>query len=171
MKNDKSGYIYNRTTPELAGLSGSNPNLQKGDKGADVRSLQINLVKAGFKLPKYGTDGIFGSETTAAVISFQTANGLPGTGIVDAATWAKLKSGTGGSSGGQNILSQATNDILKFSETLLNYKPGDYIDYGTPATPAASAPKKENNTMYWLAGGAVGVTLLGVLIAASGDDK
>ena len=48
---------------------------KKGDKGAVVKQLQNVLMQAGGSLPKYGADGDFGSETVAAVKSFQGKNG------------------------------------------------------------------------------------------------
>lgn len=45
--------------------------LSKGDSGEAVRALQYRLIKASYALPKYGIDGEFGSETQAAVKSFQ----------------------------------------------------------------------------------------------------
>jgi len=37
-----------------------------GTKGADVKAFQTNLLTLGYKLPKYGADGVYGSETEAA---------------------------------------------------------------------------------------------------------
>lgn len=51
-------------------------NLKKGDEGEDVREMQSALVELGFKLPKFGVDGEFGSETESAVIAFQKAVGM-----------------------------------------------------------------------------------------------
>jgi peptidoglycan hydrolase-like protein with peptidoglycan-binding domain len=42
------------------------------------------------KLPKYGADGDYGGETTAAVAAFQKANGLTATGQADEATLALI---------------------------------------------------------------------------------
>lgn len=64
--------------------------LKKGSKGETVRELQEDLLSLGYKLPKYGADGDFGSETEKAVKEFQSAVGLPVTGIVDAATLAAI---------------------------------------------------------------------------------
>lgn len=57
-------------------------NLKKGDKGDDVKWLQLKL----------GTtpDGIFGANTQKAVIEFQKRNGLVADGIVGPKTLAKL---------------------------------------------------------------------------------
>jgi peptidoglycan hydrolase-like protein with peptidoglycan-binding domain len=48
---------------------------------------QEHLYRAGYPML---IDGDFGSDTQAAVESFQTAHGLPATGIVDPTTWQAL---------------------------------------------------------------------------------
>lgn len=62
----------------------------KGDKGSEVKKIQQALLQMGEILPKYGTDGDFGSETLAAVKNFQKKNNLPVTGQVDSTTYAVL---------------------------------------------------------------------------------
>ena len=66
--------------------------LQKGSKGETVVRLQTLLQAAGFSLPKYGADGIFGSETQSAVKDFQTVAGLISDGVAGPDTWAALLS-------------------------------------------------------------------------------
>ena len=58
--------------------------MQRGDTGADVRTLQLLLASAGFNPGPI--DGIFGGLTESAVTSFQTSHDLPVTGQVDQAT-------------------------------------------------------------------------------------
>ena len=50
--------------------------LKKDTEGSDVKQLQEYLLQLGYNLPKYGADGDFGSETEAAVRTFQKAEGL-----------------------------------------------------------------------------------------------
>lgn len=50
--------------------------LKNGSTGTSVKTLQENLMKLGYKLPKYGADGDFGSETVTALKAFQKDNGL-----------------------------------------------------------------------------------------------
>ena len=45
--------------------------LKKGMTGTDVKALQELLLQLGYSLPKYGVDGVFGSETEAAILDFQ----------------------------------------------------------------------------------------------------
>ena len=66
------------------------PTLRLGSKGEAVREMQQKLLQAGEALPRYGADGDFGSETLAAVRSFQRRHGLVVDGICGPKTWAKL---------------------------------------------------------------------------------
>lgn len=43
--------------------------MRHGDSGPEVQQLQLGLLKAGYKLPKYGADGDFGGETTRALLA------------------------------------------------------------------------------------------------------
>ncbi|MFO0593458.1 MAG: GH25 family lysozyme [Polyangiaceae bacterium] len=57
--------------------------IDRGDKGPEVRAWQLHLLA--FRptiLPKFGADGDFGAETEEATKTFQSAMGLPPTGIV-----------------------------------------------------------------------------------------
>ena len=56
--------------------------LKRGDRGEDVKTVQAAVGTV--------TDGRFGPVTEAAVKVFQKLHGLGPTGIVDAATWAKI---------------------------------------------------------------------------------
>lgn len=82
------------STVERYGLAmydnGYMPTLRKGSKGAYVKELQtlLNYSGCGAHL---AVDGIFGSLTEIAVISFQKVRGLKGDGIVGAKTWAALQ--------------------------------------------------------------------------------
>lgn len=64
--------------------------LKKGCKGDDVKELQKKLMSLGYKLPKYGADGDFGSETDKYVRQFQVDKKLKADGIVGKNTCAKL---------------------------------------------------------------------------------
>ncbi|SHM49755.1 peptidoglycan-binding domain-containing protein [Cryptosporangium aurantiacum] len=60
----------------------SGAQLQSGASGNAVKALQAALGLT--------ADGAFGPKTAAAVVSFKTAHKLPGTAVVDAATWRAL---------------------------------------------------------------------------------
>ena len=67
------------------------PTLRKGDKNEVVRAVQILLSGNGCKGKMVESGyGSFGGNTEAAVKLFQEKVGLPATGVVDVATWAKL---------------------------------------------------------------------------------
>lgn len=66
----------------------SRPTLRQGDRGTYVVELQTMLKKLGYL--SGAADGIFGSNTAAAVRAFQAANGLTADGVVGAKTWAAL---------------------------------------------------------------------------------
>lgn len=61
--------------------------LMAGDSGAEVKKLQEDLNKAGFKL---SVDGKFGESTKEAVLKFQLRTNLERDGIAGASTKAKL---------------------------------------------------------------------------------
>ena len=66
----------------------SYPTLRKGARGNITKLLQEKLVSLGYNTN--GVDGIFGSGTEKAVISFQKSNELVADGIVGKNTWRKI---------------------------------------------------------------------------------
>ncbi|HSP38987.1 MAG TPA: peptidoglycan-binding protein [Frankiaceae bacterium] len=65
------------------------PFLKEGSLGSHVSSLQIFLNAAmAPSPPSLVVDGIFGPQTRAAVVHFQTSRGVPADGIVGYKTWA-----------------------------------------------------------------------------------
>lgn len=65
--------------------------LMKGDKGAEVKQLQNDLIYVGYSCGSAGADGDFGSGTDSAVRAFQKANGLTVDGKYGAKSKAKLE--------------------------------------------------------------------------------
>jgi peptidoglycan hydrolase-like protein with peptidoglycan-binding domain len=65
-------------------------NLRVGTTGEDVRNLQLFLIRKGLLAPDLST-AYFGLKTKAAVILFQKANNVPGTGFVGPLTLKKLE--------------------------------------------------------------------------------
>ena len=68
---------------------------KQGDSGSAGRTIQSKLKNWGYY--KGNVDGIFGSKTKQAVISFQKKNGLTADGVVGKATLKALGMPTGGS--------------------------------------------------------------------------
>lgn len=64
--------------------------LKQGDRGDDVKQLQIQLTQAGY--PTGGTTGYFGSGTLKALKSFQQDHRLKADGLAGPATLAALSS-------------------------------------------------------------------------------
>jgi peptidoglycan hydrolase-like protein with peptidoglycan-binding domain len=60
-----------------------------GERGERVRALQQSLLNAGISFAG-GADGVFGSATAGAILTFQRRVGLPATGKVDKATADRL---------------------------------------------------------------------------------
>jgi peptidoglycan hydrolase-like protein with peptidoglycan-binding domain len=93
----QSGIVDDATAGALAssdgvsGAAGSSPflGLKAGSLGNSVKGLQQALIDAGVRV-RGGADGIFGPATASALKDFQTSQGLPGTGVVDAVTIAAL---------------------------------------------------------------------------------
>lgn len=79
------------TKDAVDSLGSIQTGLKRGMRGEEVKELQKQLMKFGFRLDKFGADGIFGPETQAAVKAFQREIGVAETGIMDEATKAALK--------------------------------------------------------------------------------
>ncbi len=63
----------------------------EGDSGPFVQDIQEELMKAGYRLPRFGADGHFGEETENAVMRFQKNYGLSVDGLVGPITLNKLQ--------------------------------------------------------------------------------
>src|SRR5262245_23997939 len=75
----------------------SYPHQSLGNRGSNVRAIQGFLRQQGIVVR---ITGIFDAPTVEAVKTFQGANGLPVTGMVDGPTWARfLRTLTRGTSG------------------------------------------------------------------------
>lgn len=94
------GYVsgaYLKVTESESGSSGgsssSQTTLRKGSTGSAVKSLQNNLILLGYL--GSGADGIFGSNTEAAVKKYQSRNGLTADGIAGKKTLAAVSEEVG----------------------------------------------------------------------------
>ncbi|NLX83534.1 MAG: peptidoglycan-binding protein [Clostridiales bacterium] len=65
-------------------------HLAPGDRGESVRLVQTQLTRLGYPLPRFGIDGIYGSETACAVVAFQKVAGLVSSGAADEDTMKAL---------------------------------------------------------------------------------
>jgi peptidoglycan L-alanyl-D-glutamate endopeptidase CwlK len=77
------------TNTPLPNTPPTSNNLEFGSRGDDVRQLQRDLTKLGYRL---ADDGIFGAKTDAAVRRFQRDKNLTADGIVGAKTQAAIAS-------------------------------------------------------------------------------
>lgn len=74
-------------TPSAPATS-SQPVLRQGDMGADVETLQRQLLRHGFT--PGDVDGQFGGQTRRALVEFQRAKGLNADGVAGPSTWQAL---------------------------------------------------------------------------------
>src|SRR5206468_2984637 len=74
-------------TPVAPAAASAWPTLKRGSKGDLVVWAQEHLAGSGQSL---AVDGGYGPATESAARSFQTGQGLPATGVIDAATWPAL---------------------------------------------------------------------------------
>ena len=118
--------------------------LQNGSSGSEVKKLQQALINAGYSVGSTGADGIYGSNTAAAVKAYQKANGLSADGIAGNQTLSKLYSTSTASTSTTTTTPKDTSfkyedfvytdikdsDTVKQAEALLQEhmanKPGNY---------------------------------------------
>lgn len=84
--------------------------VKSGSRGATVRTIQTKLKRWGYYTGS--VDGIFGSQTTAAVKYFQRKNGLTADGIVGKATAAAMGVSLSGTSSSSTSASGISNSDL-----------------------------------------------------------
>jgi len=84
--------------------------LKQGNTGSYVKTMQQKLKNWGYY--KGNVDGIFGSQTKAAVISFQKKNGLTPDGIVGEKTFKALGMNVSSSSGATSSYSESDIQLL-----------------------------------------------------------
>lgn len=99
--------------------------LSFGSSGEDVKNLQLRLNEIGnYNLQ---TDGIYGSNTQAAVKDYQQKNGLATDGIVGTQTWSSLdaKPATKSASATQGTTSTTSTGTAQTAST--GYQPSDTV--------------------------------------------
>lgn len=87
------------------------PYLQNGDTGASVIAVQRQLFARGYAIGPAGCDGEFGTDTEAAVRSFQQNNGVAPDGKVGPETGAALF-------GGETVGPETTEEKTEEPKTL-----------------------------------------------------
>jgi tape measure domain-containing protein len=101
----------------LGGISKESLNIDRllhfKDTGEDVKNVQEALKQLGYDLSKYGSDGLIGSETTAAIKAFQQAKGLSVDGIVGPNTVKALQDAVGSTDKLKKNVDDLMNDITK----------------------------------------------------------
>ncbi len=93
------GYVYGEYVAKGDTVPKSDKVLQKGDKGAEVKAVQLRLKELGYY--KATCDSSFGNVTVTAVKAFQKKNGLAQDGVVGATTLKKLNSDSAFSANGK----------------------------------------------------------------------
>ncbi len=74
----------------LENIAKGNGTLRRGAKGPAVRAVQSYLIACGYDLGSAGADGQWGKMTTAAVKTWQKANGLGNDGVIGKDTLGKM---------------------------------------------------------------------------------
>lgn len=97
---DDAEEAYTCPDPPMADSVYPNTVLKIGSKGKSVQLMQEYLSYIALSLIRYNlitnelkvivNDGIYGIDTTDAVIRFQNRYEMPVNGVIDAATWAKI---------------------------------------------------------------------------------
>lgn len=119
VRNDVAALLGNTTISTFTEPTNTQSNsdyLQKGDRGTKVKELQENLLKLGYKLPKWGADGDFGEETFTAVLKFQKDHKLDQDGIVGPLTQAAIKADL------NKLNKPITNEIYRVRKTWADVK-------------------------------------------------
>ncbi len=83
----QSGYVYGRYV-RITAAAPAAVNLRYGSRGAEVKTLQTGLILLGYLNDT--ADGVFGSRTRAAVVSYQRVNGLAADGVAGRLTRAAV---------------------------------------------------------------------------------
>ena len=101
----------------LGGMSKESLNIDRllhfKDAGDDVKNIQEALKQLGYDLSKYGTDGLIGSETTAAIKAFQQAKDLSVDGIVGPDTVKALQDAVGSTDKLKSNVDEMLDNITK----------------------------------------------------------
>ena len=112
----RMGDLASKVTAALGGADiDITVNLQKGDSGDAVKTMQKMLIACGYSCGSAGADGQFGDKTLAAVKAFQKAAGVTVDGIYGPVAKAALekayKAKSSGGSTGSGTQATALKDL------------------------------------------------------------
>jgi len=116
------------TTASAASSYTYNTDLTVGSTGADVTALQNQLGVS-------PATGYFGSITKAAVVTYQTANGLPATGYVGPLTRAKLNASSSMTT--TTTTTTTSNPVTTTSSTVTNTGVEGILTVNLNSTPSS----------------------------------
>lgn len=129
-KSSESSAKNQSSSSSSAQLNGNYATLRQGSKGERVKAMQQALISLGYL--SGSADGVFGSQTRKAVISFQKARNLSADGVAGKKTLAALETAV---SGGTE--QKASAPASSASETENSASEGDLND--KVSGPAASS--------------------------------
>jgi hypothetical protein len=118
-KNDEQGVVDVDAERNLKVVSG-----QPLMRGQDVKNVQAFLIHQGYNVGKKGADGIFGRDTEAAVIAFQSKHGLEADGV-----WSKAEN---------DKMAELLNELQPPATTVPPVIPDDSINLVLPRSTAVS---------------------------------
>jgi len=122
-------------------------------KNEAVRTLQNNLKKLGYKLPKYGADADFGKETEDALKEFQKDHALAVTGVYgsadDAAMQAALAAASGAGAAAPSVPTGET--LLRVTGATVNIRSGPSKNFTSLEVAKLGETFKPLNTDGWRA--------------------
>lgn len=93
--------LFAASVGQAAAAGSDDTHLSHGNRGVNVKALQHLLRHHGSPI---AVTALFDNATVGALRTFQWAHGLPGTGAVDAATWAALRVTLTAGSSGESVL-------------------------------------------------------------------
>jgi peptidoglycan hydrolase-like protein with peptidoglycan-binding domain len=137
------------------------PIFEKTSPKELVRSVQKNLISAGYDLPRYGADGDFGRETETAILRFKQDHGISGDGkSLEQSDVLKLNSAANFYNQGRqrarslreilnqmNGLSEPEGDTLLFGDSQMQGGIGDVL---VSKYPGKRLSKVGSQAQFWV---------------------
>ncbi len=144
--------LYSSSARKASSVVAYLGSLRQGMNGDGVRALQSKLKTLNYY--SGSIDGDYGENTFAAVVEFQTVNGLTADGIAGKATLNLLYSGTGSSSGGSSSggSSSTASDPIKYGETASSTGYKTLSTTNSPSTASVTALQTSLNSLGYYTG-------------------